>query len=283
VKSLTAELKAHFALSVTTIAHIIKITRRDGFVLAVTTDYDQDIVFEGVTYKSAFGVIPTAAETSAAMNVDTMDARGALMELGVTEADIAAGLWDVADVRVMRVNFTDLTMGCEKLHRFTFGEISVGRGSFQAEMRGITQKLQQAIGDVVSPSCNATLFDARCGVSETEGLWKHSSKTVTAVSSQRGFTISSLAQAADFFTAGKVLWVTGANAGLKMEIKQQSTGGVFELQEPMPYEIQVGDTVTVWSGCRLRNAEDCRDKYDNVIRFRGFPSIPGQDQMYKGV
>lgn len=280
---MSAELKAHFALSVTTIAHLVKITRRDGDVLAVTTDHDLDIVFDGVTYKSAFGVIPTAADTSAAMNVDTMDVRGALQALGVNEADVAAGLWDVADVRVMRVNYADLTMGCEKLHRFTFGELSLGRGSFQAELRGITQKLQQTIGDVVSPSCNATLFDARCGVSDTEGQWKFSAQEVTAVSSQRGFTVAELGQEADFFTAGKVLFVTGANAGLKMEIKQHSASGVFALQEPMPYQIQVGDTVTVWAGCRLRNAEDCRDKFDNVIRFRGFPSIPGQDQMFKGV
>lgn len=283
MKTISVALKAHFALSVTTIAHLIKITRRDGFVLAVTTDHDQDIVFDGVTYKSAFGIIPSAAECSAAMNVDTMDAQGALMALGVTEADIAAGLWDAADVRVMRVNYTDLTQGCEKLKRGNFGELSLGRGTFTAEIRGITQKLQSTIGDIVTPACNATLFDTRCGVAETEGIWKFSSQSVTGVTSQRVFAVAALAQAEDFFTAGKVLFVTGANAGLKMEIKSHTAGGNFELQEPMPYAIAPADTVTVWAGCRLRKNEDCRDKFSNVLRFRGFASIPGQDQMYKGI
>lgn len=283
MKSMSAELKAHFAQGSQTTAHLVKMTRRDGEVLAVVPDYDRDITYSGTTYKSAFGVIPSAAETSSAMNVDTMDVEGFLLTLGVNEADIAAGLWDLCDVRVVRVNYADLTMGHENLKRFTFGELSLGRKSFKAEFRGITQKLQQMLGDVVSPSCNANLFDARCGVPETEGTWKFSGKTITAVTSNRQFTVSSLTQAADFFTAGKVLFTSGENAGLSMEIKQHSTSGVFTLQEAMPYPVAVSDQATFWAGCSKRSAEDCQTKFNNVIRFRGFPKLPGQDQMYKGV
>ena len=283
MKSMSAELKAHYASGSQTIAHIVKMTRTDGVVLAVTLDHDQDIVFETVTYKTAFGIIPSDIESSAAMNVDTMDAKGALLALGVNEADIAAGLWDLCDVRVMRVNYNDLTMGCEKVKRFTFGEISLGRGMFNAEFRGISQKLQQTMGDVVSPSCNANLFDTRCGISQIEGTWKFSSKAVTTATSQRQFTISSLAQAADFFTAGKVTFTTGLNTGLSMEIKQHSAGGIFVLQEPMPYVVSIGDQMTVFAGCRKRFTEDCSLKFSNSIRFRAFPAIPGNDQMFKGV
>jgi len=283
MKTISDALKAHYAQSVTTVAHLVKMTRRDGTVLAVTPDHDQDLTFDGVVYKSAFGVIPTDAETSAAMNVDTMSAKGALLALGISEADIAAGLWDLCDVRVLRVNYADLTMGAEKLKRYTFGEISLDRNSFTSEFRGITQKLQQNLGDLVTPTCNANLFDARCGVPETEGLYKFSSQSVTAVSSQRLFTVAALMQPADFFTAGKVQFTSGENSGLSMEIKQHLYGGELILQEPMPYPIAISDNVTVWSGCSKRSAEDCQSKYDNVIRFRGFPKIPGQDQMYKGV
>jgi uncharacterized phage protein (TIGR02218 family) len=283
VKAMSEALKAHFALSETTIAHLVKITRRDAEVLAVTLDYDLDITFEGTLYKAALSIYPSTMETTAALNVDTMDARGALLAIGVNEADIAAGLWDVADVLVQRVNYNDLTMGSEILHRFTFGELSLGRGTFNAEFRGITQKLQQTLGDVVSPSCNADLFDTRCGIAETEGVWKFSNKAVTTATSQRQFTISSLAQAADYFTAGKVTFTTGANAGLSMEIKQHSAGGVFVLQEAMPYAVALGDEMTVWAGCRKRATEDCQTKFNNIVRFRGFNKLPGQDQMFKGV
>lgn len=283
MKSMSAELKAHFALPVTTIAHIVKITRRDNEVLAVTLDYDQDITFESVLYKTALSIYPSAIETNSALNVDTMDAKGALLAIGVNEADIAAGLWDVAEVLVQRVNYADLTMGSEVLHRFTFGEISIGRSSFNAEFRGITQKLQQTLGDVVSPSCNADLFDTRCGIAQTEGTWKFSNKAVTTATSQRQFTISTLTQDADYFTAGKVTFTTGDNAGLSMEIKQHTAGGVFVLQEPMPYAIALGDEMTVWAGCRKRATEDCQTKFNNIVRFRGFNKLPGQDQMFKGI
>lgn len=280
---MSAELKAHFALPVTTIAHLIKFTRTDAEVLAVTPDHDQDIVFDGVTYKSAFGVIPTAAETSSALNVDTMDATGSLLALGVNEADIAAGLWDLCEFEMHRVNYSDLTQGSEFMRSGTIGEISIGRGTFQSELRGKTQKLQQTIGDIVTQSCTADLFDPRCGVEVTEGIWKFSGEAVTTATSQRQFTISTLAQAADFFTAGKITFTTGANVGLSMEIKQHSSGGVFELQEVMPYAIALGDEMTVYAGCRKRANEDCYTKFNNIIRFRGFNRLPGQDQMFKGV
>ncbi|WP_395408547.1 DUF2163 domain-containing protein [Pseudoduganella sp. UC29_106] len=280
---MSSELKAHFAQPVTSICHLVKMTRRDGFILAVTPDYDQNITFDGTTYISAFGVIPTAAETSAALNVDTMEVTGALQAMGVNEADIAAGLWDLCEVHPLRVNYMDLSMGAEILNRYTFGEISLGRSSFTAEFRGITQKLQQTLADVVSPTCNANLFDARCGVLETEGVYKFSTQAITTATSQRQFTVSALTQDADFFTAGKVTFSSGANAGLSMEIKQHSAGGVIVLQEPMPYPVAEDDELTVWAGCRKRATEDCLGKFDNIIRFRGFNKIPGQDQMYKGV
>lgn len=283
MKSISTALKTHLASGTTTVAHLVKMTRKDGVVLAVVLDYDRDITFESVLYKTAFGVLPSAADTSAAMNVDTMDAKGALLALGINEADIAAGLWDLCDVMVKRVNYNDLTMGAEIVKRFIIGEISIGRAQFDAEFRGITQKLQQTLGDVVTPSCNANLFDARCGIPQTEGTWKFSNKAVTTATNQRQFTISSLSQAADFFTAGKVTFTTGLNVGLSMEIKQHSTGGMFILQEVMPYAISVGDQMTVFAGCRKRADVDCRDKFNNIVRFRAFWKLPGQDQMYKGI
>jgi uncharacterized phage protein (TIGR02218 family) len=197
----------------------------------------------------------------------------------VQEKDIAAGLWDGADVRVLRVNWADLTMGAEKIKRGTFGEISVGRGTFSNEVRGITQNLQQTLGEVVSPSCKADLFDTRCGVPMTEGAWKFSGVTVNPQSNQQFAPTASKPD--DFFTGGKVVWTTGANAGLAMEIKSH-LGNQITLQEPMPYAIVLGDACVLYAGCMKRAADDCAGKFNNIVRFRGFPSVPGQDQMFKG-
>jgi uncharacterized phage protein (TIGR02218 family) len=284
VKGTSAALVAHMQLGTTTLAHIVKLTRKDGDVLAVTLDHDEPIVFESVTYTPIYGLIPSTIETTAALNVDNLDAKGALMALGISESEIQAGLWDMCEARVMRVNWKDLTMGCEKLKRGWFGEISHGDHTFSNEIRGLSQMLQSTITEVITPGCKADLFDVRCGVVATEGVWKFSAKAVsTIVSAQRQFTVSALTQAAGFFTGGYLTWTTGPNTGLSMEIKGHTAGGNIELQEPMPSVIAVGNQATFFAGCRKRASEDCTTKFNNIVRFRGFDRLPGTDQMFKGV
>lgn len=279
MKSIPIALKNHMAQGTTTLAHLVKLTRRDGFVLAVTLDHDQPITHDGLTYQPTLGMMPTDMETSGNLSVDNLDAKGALMLLGISEADIAAGLWDLCEVRVMRVNWKDPAMGAEKLKRGYFGEISVGRDQFNNEVRGITQKLQQTIGEVVSASCKADLYDSRCKIVAEEGTWKFSGIAVTTVTSALHVTAAALEQDAGVFDAGKVTWTTGENAGLSMEIRSHTAGGALELQESMPYPISAGDQFTVYAGCLKRYDEDCVGKFENRINFRGFKDVPGKDQV----
>jgi uncharacterized phage protein (TIGR02218 family) len=171
-------------------------------------------------------------------------------------------------------------MGIDKIKRGTFGEISIGRGTFTNEVRGLTQALQQVQGDVLSPSCPHDLFSPECGVPMTEGQWKFSGVPVTFTVDARRFT-ASLSEADGFFDGGKVVWLTGANAGQSKEIKAQVAGAI-ELQEPMPRAIATGDTAVCYAGC-LKRKEDCLGKFNNYPRFGGFPEVPGQDQVLQGI
>ncbi len=47
---------------------------------------------------------------------------------------------------------------------------------------------------------------------------------------------------------------------------------------PLPFTPAIGDDVYIFPGCDKRLAT-CRDKFDNVRNFRGFPHIPGNDAM----
>ena len=284
MKGTGAALIAHSALSVTTFAHIVKLTRRDGVILAVTLDHDLPITYASQVYTPIYGLIPSTLETTGALNVDNMDATGALMALGVSESEIMAGLWDMCEARVMRVNWADLSMGAEKLKRGWFGELSLGRNEFTAEIRTMKQKLQSTIGSVLSPLCGVDLFSTQCGVVQTENVNKFSAKAVsTIVVAQRQFTVSALTQAAGFFDGGKVTWTTGPNTGLSMEIKTHAASGNITLHQPMPYAIAAADQATFLAGCLKRQVEDCTTKHNNVVRFRGFAKAPGEDQAYKGV
>ena len=194
MKLTPAALVAHMAGLVTTLAFLVKFTRTDNVVLAVT-DNDSNITYGGVTYVATVGIDSSAIETTATLSVDTLEAKSFLSSIGINEADVASGLWDYCDARVYRVNYTDLTMGDEKLLRGWFGEISTARIDVKTEVRSLAQKLQSRVGEIVTPNCKADLFDTRCKVVATEGTWKFSGIAVsTIVAAQRQFTAAALTQ-----------------------------------------------------------------------------------------
>lgn len=269
MKTQSPELAAHRAGGTTTLAYCWRVTRLDAAVYGFTSA-DTDLTFEGQLYQSANGFSPSAIASAADLSVTNLEVIGPLNAVTVSEDDVTAGRWDGATVEVFEVNYKDLSMGSMLLSSGTLGNINTGQLEFQAEQRGIEQTLQQPVGRVYAPGCDATLGDARCGVNlpalQVAG-------TVTSTTSQRAFSASALGQVADYFGGGVVTWVTGLNAGLRMEVQTFATGA-FSLALNMPYAIAVGDTFTAVPGCRKRRTEDCKDKYSNVINFRGFPDVP---------
>lgn len=275
-------------------ATCVKVTRVvDGVVIGFT-DHDVDLLVNGVLYRSVLGIDVSAVETNEGLNVANLEMRGLLTAAGMTEAQIVAGVWDHADIRVFAVNWNALTAGTVKLRRGWLGEVSVTQ-DFRAELRGLAQKLQQTIGRLVKETCDADLFDTRCQVAETEGVFKFSNESVgSVVLAQRSFVLAPgspvtvYGLAADFLTNGKVLWTSGDNGGLSKEIKSHSLGSpggdgpVITLTEAMPYLILPGDQLTLWAGCRKRELEDCVAKFNNQVNFRGFRFVPGTDATLKG-
>jgi uncharacterized phage protein (TIGR02218 family) len=95
-----------------------------------------------------------------------------------------------------------------------------------------------------------------------------------------GGTVTPLGGGTGYFDFGKVTWITGANAGLSMEVKAYVPGQVT-LYLPAPYPIGVGspsDTFSISAGCD-KSFTTCRDRFSNVVNFRGEPYVPGVDKM----
>jgi uncharacterized phage protein (TIGR02218 family) len=63
-----------------------------------------------------------------------------------------------------------------------------------------------------------------------------------------------------------------------MEIRHWD-GTTIQLFEDMPFAITSGDTFNIEPGCDLTRTGDCKNKFDNVVNFRGEDTIPGQDQL----
>jgi uncharacterized phage protein (TIGR02218 family) len=278
MRTLSAALEAHLALSVTTLATLWKVTRADGLIYGFT-DHDEDLVIAGVTYKASTGYARSAVRATLGFTPDNLELSGALASSAITAADIRAGLWDYAVVEIFYCNWADLTQGVGKLSKGKLGAIKDGRNGFVSELLGLSSHLGQAIGRVYSPACDANLGDARCTVSLAPFT---KAGAVTAVTSKRAFADAARAEANGYFDGGKLTWLTGNNAGLKMEVKTfLLAGGAFTLQLPMPFAVQVGDTYSAIHGCDKTPAT-CIATFANIVNFRGFPNVPGPRRLVSG-
>lgn len=92
-----------------------------------------------------------------------------------------------------------------------------------------------------------------------------------------GGTVTPLGSSSGYFDFGIVAWTTGENTGLTMEVKSYVSGQVT-LALPMPYPIAVLDEFTIVAGCD-KSFVTCRDRFDNVVNFRGEPYVPGIDKI----
>lgn len=271
-------LKAHLAGGATTLARAFAVTRKDGLVLGFT-DHDRDLSFGGILFRADSGLTAKALQQTTGLAVDNSEAFGALKSDAITEADIFAGRYDGAEVRAWLVNWADPAMRVLQF-RGTLGEITRSGGAFTAELRGLSEALNQPVGMIYHSRCSAVLGDGRCGFDRLQpGYFEE--RPVEVVEEGRVFRFADFAGYEErWFERGRFRVLTGAAAGLAGAIKNDRlrgvTGRVVELWQSLGTVPAAGDVVRILAGCD-RRAATCRLKFNNFLNFRGFPHIPGED------
>lgn len=273
MQSLSSGLAAHLAQEVTTLASCWSIARRDGTALYFT-EHDQPITIDGQSYGPTSGMSASAVTSLAGLAVDNLELDGLLSDDAITEEDILAGLYDHAEIAVFLINYRDPAAGKLELKTGWLGEVTLQGGQFVAEMRGLSSRLQQLIGEVYTSSCRAQFGDARCGKNVATYT---KTGSVTNVEAAYAFADSARTESGDYFAYGLLTFTSGANAGLSMEVRDYSEGR-FGLFLPMPYAIATGDSYSVVAGCDKRFAS-CVAKFSNAMNFRGEPHVPGTDKL----
>lgn len=162
-KSLSSAMQTHLAEDATRLCTIWRITRTDGEQFFFT-DTDEDVVFNGDTYKAPNGFERTAITTSADFAVDNVDFTGFFADGEIEEDEVRAGLFDGASMEVSLISWDDPDgRGEIKLRRGIFGEWRITQqGFFSVEVRGLAQPLQQRTLNLYSPICRADLGDDKC-------------------------------------------------------------------------------------------------------------------------
>lgn len=276
MRQIPEALAARLAAGVTSLAHVWRVERRDGATFAFT-DHDCTLEFDELTAEPLQGVGAGAIEKSIGLNADSASIAGALSSEAITEAGLTRGLWDGARVDIYRV---DWSAPEDRVHLFAghIGEVRRGVQAFEAELRGLQAALNVPVGRVFSRFCDADLGDARCGMNIDMPEFSCEGE-VSEVLGSKAFRASGFADFADhWFARGRLVWADGGESEVATH-RAEGADAVFELLDPAP--LTEGAAFTVYAGCDKR-IETCRAKFANVVNFRGFPHMPGNDALQAG-
>lgn len=268
-------------MTTTTMVRAWAVTRSDGVTLGFT-EHDRKLAFEGIIFAPDAGLSARMLVTGSGLAVDNSEVLGALSGEAISEADIEAGRYDGAEVRLWIVDWRDPAMRRLRF-RGTLGEIRRADGGFHAELRGLTEQLNQPRGRVFQRGCSAVLGDAACGFDLARPGF--SVELAAGDTDGQRFSFAGLdAHAAGWFAHGRLQMLDGAARGLEGIVKDDRlVNGRREvlLWTPLRAPVAPEDRLRLIAGCD-RRAETCRNKFDNMINFQGFPHLPGEDWLLIG-
>ncbi|RKF12970.1 DUF2163 domain-containing protein [Roseovarius spongiae] len=277
MSALNPALAAHLRTGTTTTCRCWALARVDGVVMGFT-DHDGPLEFDGITFRADTGLSALALQQGTGLAVDNTEALGALSDAAIREDDIEAGRYDGAEIRAWLVNWRDVSQRHLQF-RGTIGELRRKNGAFEAELRGLTEALNQPLGRVYQKPCSAVLGDSACGFDMSKPGYT-SERPVEEVEDRQAFRFAAFGGFDDgWFQHGRLRVLSGAAEGLGGVVKRdREIDGVrrIDLWQPLRAPIAPGDVVRLEAGCDKRVAT-CRLKFQNLVNYQGFPDIPGDD------
>jgi uncharacterized phage protein (TIGR02218 family) len=269
--------------AITRLARSIKIVRADG-VIRCYTEHDEDIEHDGDTYKAiGGGFFGSANELGATLgDVGNIEAQGYTAGGEIEIDDLFGGRFDTAQAEVWLLPWgPDNDQPARRIGGGVVGRTRQADNSFSVEVLSWSTFLsRRSLLDVVTPDCPYDLGSSRCGVDlparTVTGFVTNATDDETSLGVRRKFTDLGRTEAAGVFTDGIVTFTSGANAGQARKIKEHLGGGQFVLWDALVYPVLVGDEYSMSPGCDKR-LDTCREKFDNLLNFGGFPTVPGGD------
>lgn len=256
-----------------TLAFCWRVERRDGVTIGLTS-HDRDLVIDGLTYRAAPGMTPSAVRSGIALEGDDGDVAGALTSDAISEADLMAGRWDGAALELRLTQWEapgDLWL---LLARGTIGAVARSGPGFTAELAGVAAGVLAApVAPGTSPDCRARLGDRACRV-DMAGR-----RRIVAVAGVADVAMT--AATADLepgaYAFGTIRWLTGANAGMMQAVVDNDAAGATLTDAPA-FAVKTGTLALITQGCD-RQMATCASRFGNAVNFRGEPYLPGMDLL----
>lgn len=281
-RTITSGMQTMLSSGYVTLCRIWTITPQSGSPV-YRTDLDEDVVFGGNTYYSDSSFRLNSISSTSGNGVNGTNAYVIFSETGMSSLDAILGAYDDAAIKISFVDWANPDINGEIILLVgNLGAITVtNKGHGDIEIMGLLSRFNHNIGEYYQPECRVDLGSARCGLDlnflKTTGV-------VEAVSNNWNFTSTLVNRVEDsYYAFGVLTWDTGANAGLSMEVINQSLSGGFDqiiLALNMPRNIIPGDTFTIYAGCD-KTPSTCTSKFNNILNFRGEPFVPGANLIYE--
>ena len=162
MRAVPPDLAARLESGAASLCHVWILSRADDAVLGFT-DHDRDLVVDGVVCRAASGWTAGASETAAGFSPGQATVVGGFDDAALSEADLAAGLYDGARVecRVVDWSAPDLSV---RLWTARVAAAKAEGGAFTLALEGPLAALDRVAGRTFARSCDAAFGDARCGV-----------------------------------------------------------------------------------------------------------------------
>jgi uncharacterized phage protein (TIGR02218 family) len=262
--------------------YAMRIECRNGAIIRVV-EYPYDVEMGGVWYRADTGFQFSGVESGTNFSPGVVDLTSFLgVSPEITLASIQSGIFDKAMVYLFCTDWANPVEDEEAIAKLLFGKTSISDNKYTTECMTLIDLLNASVGEGHSATCTLVFGGQEYGGCKVDLAPLTVTGSVTSVTNGYVFADSARAEVDDYFGAGSVWFTTGPNAGVPPQRVKSYTaaGGIITVTEPFPFPPQLGDLYTMIPGCRKR-LQDCRDKWDNVARRRGFDFVPGSRMLNK--
>ena len=255
---------------VTSMALCWRLERADGAGLALTS-HDRAVSQDGIIYRSAPGMSPSAVSRSLGLEPHSGETKGAVSSNAIEEQDLVLGRWDGARVTLTAVDWGESEHEPIALLAGELGAVAIAGNEFTADLQGATARLDRPVCPATSAECRASFGDQQCRV---DLAGRTIQATVVSIDGGR-LTLSNTVD--EQFLLGRLRYLSGANCGVQTAIIEVD-GPLIAVRDLARAPIEPGCRVELRHGCDKR-FETCAGRFANAANFRGEPHLPGNDLL----
>lgn len=194
----------------------------------------------------------------------------------IVESLASVALSGALDGSTLKIYILDLNTHNTYLHSdwYMTGAPAITRNAITVQLQsGMSLLTRECPKTSVHAECNNALFNTWCTLDEDAwavgGLAEAGNET-ELYDSARG-------EAANWFNGGRLMMLAGQNFGSVRTI-MLSEPGYLLMMVPFHNAIAADDQYVAWPGCD-KKLETCRDKFNNLANYRGFPQMPPAEIM----